>query len=105
MSVGEDATLRVWNLASGRCEHAIDGHTSPVRAVALTSDGRRAVSASEDATLRVWDVRNGCEITSWVCDPWAMPTICRFVPTDTTLVVYGDARGGVHVLRLHEPNG
>ena len=36
-----------------------EGHTSWVHGVALTSDGRRAVSASWDGTLRVWDLESG----------------------------------------------
>ena len=32
---------------------------SGVMAVAVTPDGRRAVSASEDRTLKVWDLEQG----------------------------------------------
>ncbi len=35
------------------------GHSGWVSAVALTADGRRAVSASHDHTLKVWDVETG----------------------------------------------
>jgi hypothetical protein len=35
------------------------GHASWVNAVALTSDGRQAVSASSDQTLKVWDLESG----------------------------------------------
>lgn len=35
------------------------GHVSEVSAIALTSDGQRAVSASWDRTLVVWDVESG----------------------------------------------
>ena len=36
-----------------------EGHTGPVRAVAVTPDGRCAVSASDDRTLRLWDLGTG----------------------------------------------
>ena len=48
------------------------GHTSWVHAVALTLDGRYAVSGSWDATLRIWDLQSGDPVrtleghTDWV---------------------------------------
>ena len=36
-----------------------------VNAVAVTPDGRRAVSASSDQTLRVWDLESGKEIATF----------------------------------------
>jgi WD40 repeat protein len=37
------------------------GHTGRVRAVAITSDGKRAISASDDHTVKVWDLERGVE--------------------------------------------
>ncbi|MBW4493970.1 MAG: WD40 repeat domain-containing protein [Oscillatoria princeps RMCB-10] len=37
----------------------LTGHTGSVNAVALTPDGKTAVSASNDRTLKVWDLRSG----------------------------------------------
>ena len=37
----------------------LEGHTSRVTAVAVTPDGRHAVSSSADHTLRVWDLATG----------------------------------------------
>jgi WD40 repeat protein len=37
----------------------LEGHTGIVNAVAVTPDGRRAVSASWDQTLRLWDLSSG----------------------------------------------
>jgi len=37
----------------------LEGHTDAVDAVAVTPDGRRAVSASRDHTLRLWDLESG----------------------------------------------
>jgi WD40 repeat protein len=37
----------------------LEGHTDSVSAVAVTPDGRRALSASEDRTLRLWDLGTG----------------------------------------------
>ena len=35
------------------------GHTDSVLAVALSGDGRHAVSGSHDNTVRAWDVEGG----------------------------------------------
>src|SRR5206468_995552 len=40
----------------------LEGHTSSVTGVAVTPDGRRAVSASPDNTLKVWDLESGREL-------------------------------------------
>src|SRR6476469_9850301 len=39
-----------------------EGHTEMVNAVAITRDGRCAVSASDDCTLRIWDVGTGASL-------------------------------------------
>src|ERR1039458_4412368 len=43
----------------GRALRMPEGHSSAVRGVAVTPDGRRAVSASWDHTLKVWDLATG----------------------------------------------
>jgi WD40 repeat protein len=40
----------------------LTGHAFPVNAVAVTPDGKRAVSASGDHTLKVWKLGSGCEL-------------------------------------------
>jgi hypothetical protein len=37
-------------------------HSDSVRGVAVTADGRRAVSASKDKTLKIWDLVSGIEL-------------------------------------------
>ncbi len=37
----------------------LEGHADSVWGVAVTEDGRRAVSASHDSTLKVWDLESG----------------------------------------------
>ena len=40
----------------------LTGHSKSVYAVAVTPDGRCAVSASEDQTLKLWDLESGAEL-------------------------------------------
>ena len=47
-----DETLRVWDLESGQTIRSLEGHRRPVKAVAVTPDGRCAISGWHDGTLR-----------------------------------------------------
>jgi WD40 repeat protein len=38
------------------------GHNDRVRSVAISPDGRYALSGSEDNTLKLWDIETGAEI-------------------------------------------
>jgi len=58
----EVSFLRVRHAASresASLERTLDGHASWVRACAVTTDGRRVVSASDDGTLKVWGLDAG----------------------------------------------
>ena len=48
----------LWNPRPA-CLRTMEGHSEWVGAVSITSDGRRAVSASGDRTLRIWDLASG----------------------------------------------
>ena len=48
----------VLEAAGGPMLRVLEGHTGGVCAVALSADGKRAVSGSEDNTVRVWDLES-----------------------------------------------
>jgi WD40 repeat protein len=75
----------------------LQGHTNSVSAVAITPDGRRAVSSSWDNTVRVWDLRDGKELVTLTVD--GNVTSCA-VAHDNRTIVAGDYFGRVHFLRL-----
>jgi WD40 repeat protein len=54
-----DATLRVWELHTGRCMQILESHDGGVWSVDMTSDGRRAVTTGSDGTVRVWELDSG----------------------------------------------
>ena len=49
-----DKTLKVWNVAAGRCLATLEGHSKGVMCVAVLPDGRRVVSGSADMTLKLF---------------------------------------------------
>jgi WD40 repeat protein len=53
---GCDRLVRVWDLASGKLEHAIENHADWVLGVAFTPDGKGLATASRDKTAKVWDL-------------------------------------------------
>jgi WD40 repeat protein len=61
-----DRTLKVWDAATGRTLHTLEGHSDTVRDVVVSRDGRLAISASDDKTLKVWDLARGRELRTLV---------------------------------------
>ncbi|NQT85178.1 DUF1080 domain-containing protein, partial [bacterium] len=58
-SASYDRTVRVWDVATGRCTHTLEGHRDHVVSVAFFPDGRRVASGSHDKTVKVWDLQTG----------------------------------------------
>jgi WD40 repeat protein len=49
-----DNTLYLWDVRNGEQLHAFQGHTASVMSVAVSRDGRYALTGSRDGTLRLW---------------------------------------------------
>jgi WD40 repeat protein len=66
-SCGDDATVRLWETATGKEKAVLKGHSYPVRCVAFSPDGRTLASGAgggrfdkpEPGELFLWDVVGG----------------------------------------------
>ncbi len=58
----EDNSLILWNLETGEVIHRFEGHTDAVGAVAISPDGRTALSGARDSNVILWDLATGKEI-------------------------------------------
>jgi WD40 repeat protein len=67
---GEDKTIRLWDLESGKEVRRFEGHTDKVRAVAFSPDGKQVVSGGlfSDPTVRVWEVESGRELSRYLIE-------------------------------------
>ncbi|MEM9152019.1 MAG: hypothetical protein AAGB19_16405, partial [Cyanobacteria bacterium P01_F01_bin.3] len=60
VSAGEDKTLRLWNVETGkRVIPPISAHFSSIRDVEFSPDGASIVTGSVDNTIRLWDANTG----------------------------------------------
>lgn len=62
---GRDATIRLWDTASGRLIRVVPGLKGMVASLAFTPDGSRLLSGGRGGLARLWDTATGEEIKSF----------------------------------------
>jgi mono/diheme cytochrome c family protein len=86
---GEDQTLRLWDIATGRQIRLFEGHRDGVTAVALSADGKLAASASRDRSIRLWEVESGRQ-RSLLAERTSKVRCLAFSPDGKLLLVGAD---------------
>jgi len=62
ISVSQDKTGRIWNLADGKTLAELKGHADLVDAVAISPDGQWIATGSADKGVRLWKAADGKEV-------------------------------------------
>jgi WD40 repeat protein len=93
-----DCEIKVWDLASGRCEKTLTGHTKSISEMLATPDGRHVVSGSRDRTIRLWDLDSGACVR--VLEGSTDDVVALALSPDGTALVAGCHDGSVSVWDL-----
>ncbi|WP_052754371.1 WD40 repeat domain-containing protein [Calothrix sp. 336/3] len=51
-----NGTITIWNIDTLKKERILEAHRNSVRAISITSDGKRIISVSDDKTLKIWKI-------------------------------------------------
>jgi WD40 repeat protein len=96
-----DSIVRLGEVAAGKPVQTFRGHTAGVFAVALSPDGRRALSGSQDGTMRLWDVKTG-EAQRVFQRPGRLVGAVAFSPDGKYLLSAHIGTGSDNLVRLWE---
>ena len=65
ISGGLDGKTRLWDFRASKVIYFCEGHTGFVHAVALSADGRLALTGGDDGAVRLWNAANGLASGGW----------------------------------------
>ncbi|HLF36449.1 MAG TPA: WD40 repeat domain-containing protein [Anaerolineales bacterium] len=99
----EDQRIWVWDLRTGEVLRRLEGHTNTPADIAISPDGRRAISAGPEGLAILWDLESGAELLR-IDNQGEVFVDVQFHPdgrtaltasTDTTLALWDLASGEV----------
>ena len=59
LTASADTTARLWDAATGKQLHVLQGHERLLQTAVFSPDGKLVLTASADKTARIWDAANG----------------------------------------------
>ena len=83
-----DNTVHVWDLTNRQYKTTLEGHTSHIKSIAFSPDGRTLATGSSDDTVRLWDINTGRHKTTLSGHTYTIYSIA-FSPDGRTLATAG----------------
>ena len=62
LSAGDDNTVRIWDVMTGKVDAVLRGHSRPVQSCAFSPDGRNVVSVGQEGQIKSWRILENKEI-------------------------------------------
>ena len=59
ISGSTDATIKLWNLQTGKLLSTLTGHSRAILSVAISPDGKTLASSSRDGIIKLWNLHTG----------------------------------------------
>lgn len=103
ISGGEDGTVQIWDVESGRQLAVLRGHDGRVSACTLAADGTVAVTAGWDGTLRGWSV--GAQAGVWALPVTDGPLVACATAPGGAFAIAGGVDGALHAVDLRGLRG
>ena len=80
-------TIKIWEVATGRCLHTLKAHTKTVEVMIFSADGHRLATRAGGEPVTIWDVVTGQEISK-VGMSWGSRASMDFSPDGQLLALY-----------------
>jgi WD40 repeat protein/serine/threonine protein kinase len=97
--IGDDHTVRVWDVATGKLVSHFDQHMSSVAQFCFMNDGKQIASVCvTESVVRLWDVMTGKETT----ELQSRRPFCVAESPDSTKLAVGNFEGSVFLYTLKD---
>ena len=83
-----DNTVHVFDLTNRQHKTTLKGHTSHIKSIAFSPDGRTLATGSSDDTVRLWDIDTGRHKTTLIGHTYTIYSVA-FSPDGRTLATAG----------------
>jgi len=98
ISGGFSGQARIWSTTDWSQAGDLIGHTGSVNGFGISSDGRKAISASSDKTVRLWDLPSRTELAT--LGQHSKPVVTVDMSADGNLAATGSFDGTVRIWSL-----